>query len=1166
MSGAATAPGNIRGEFPPLQPAGEYAATLRDLLILLRNKHKVNILFEDKLVNHPAAGTRLSGNATLEQNLTRILQPYHLSFKKVGEGVYVITKAGKDQEGTSALPVPFPAGQEAFANIPEPAGPLSRSGAENNDGPSAYAAGREIRGKVTDENGEPLPGVSILLKGTQQGTISDAEGIFSLPAVNTGDVLVFSFVGYLPQELVAGNSSSLEVTLKVDVKTLTEVVVTALGIERDKKALGYSAQEIKGSDLTEARESNIANSLKGRVAGLHVNSSSSGPGGSSYVVIRGASSLTGDNQPLYVVDGVPIDNQTLDAASPAGGRDFGDGVGNINPDDVESMTVLKGPSAAALYGARGANGVILITTKKGTKKKGIGVDFNSNATFETPNVLPRYQNVWGGGYGGTYSSFGTTTQNGVEYPLWTNSMYDHWGGKMDGRMIVMAGMPEFGPVAYNPQPDDNIREFYRVGQTFTNTIAVSGGDKNTSVRLSVSDLHNRHILPTSSYNRQTINLNFSSAISNKLNIEGRVNYVRQEGTNRPELGYTTSSGNPAIALNLLSRFVDLDWLRNYKRADGSMINYIVRAPHNPYWIANEFLSDDKRDRMMGYIKLRYQITPWLDFQARTGTDFYGDVRNERIGIGTTGASTIRGQIKSADWKAREDNSDFLLTASGKMNGVLSGSFSVGGNRLDRYQSVTGFTGTNLILDNVYHISNAGNVVPRSGITRKRMHSLYAMGQIAYKDVLFLDVTGRNDWSSTLGIDNRSFFYPSTNLSFVFSEAADLNFRPLSFGKIRVSYAQAGRDANPFQTTAGYTLLNAAFADQKFAQISSRIPLLNLKNELKTSYELGADLRFFANRVGVDFTYYYSETKNQIVPLPLSATTGFSDRVINAGNISNKGFELLLTLKPFSNPNGFSWNTIINLSQNKSKVIELYDGVESISLITQTYANIEARPGQPYGNIVGYKYLRNDEGRLLLTDAGRLQRTTEKAILGNIQPDLLGGLTNEFFYKGVTLSALVDIRKGGQVFSYTKYNEMANGTGKFTQERGDGLEMLIDGVILKPDGSYMENNIPVTPQNYYAPRAWSNMGEEFVIDASYVSLREITLGYTFPSKLTTRTPFRSVKLSAVARNLAYFYRDPQFRMMGVSPESATNSSTAAQGIQAHSLPTTRSLGFNLSLSF
>lgn len=1031
---------------------------------------------------------------------------------------------------------------------------------------NTYAQEKVISGKVTDEDGESLPGVNVTVIGTIYGTSTNGAGEYSIKMPESADTLNFSSIGFNPMKVSVGARTIIDVVLKVDTKTLNEVVVTALGIEREKKALGYSAQELKGSSLVEAREANIANSLKGKVAGVHVNPSSAGPGGSSFVVIRGSSSLTGNNQPLYVVDGVPIDNQTLDAASNSAGRDFGDGIGNINPDDVENITVLKGPSAASLYGARGANGVIVITTKRGTKRKGIGVSLNSNATFETPNVLPRYQNVWGGGYGGDYSSFGQITLDGVDYPLWTNSNYDHWGGKMDGRLIVMAGMPEFGPVRYDPQPDDNIREFYRVGQTFTNTVAVSGGNEKTAIRLSVSDMRNKHILPTTGLNRQTINLNFTSDINSRLTVEGKVNYVRQQGNNRPELGFSTGSGNPVVALNLLSRFVDLDWLKNYKRPDGSMINYIMRAPHNPYWIANEFLSEDKRDRVIGYMLARYKISNWLTLQGRTGTDFYDDARFERIGIGTTGAATIRGQVVNTAWKVREENSDLLLTANGKLSENFTGTLSLGANHLNRFQEVTGFTGTNLVVDNVYHISNAANVAPRYGLTRKKMNSVYGMAQLGYKDFLFLDITARNDWSSTLGMNNYSFFYPSFSSSFVFSDALNLSGNVFSFGKIRASYAQAGNDASPYQTKAGYSLSADNFRGQKFSAINLRIPLTDLKNELTTSYEFGTDLRFFNNRVGVDFTYYYSSTRNQIIPLPLSASSGYSSRMINAGEIRNRGFELLLNLTPVSAANTFKWDVTLNLSRNKSEVVSLVDGVESLSLITQTYADIVARPGQPYGNIVGFKYLRNEEGRLIVTEAGRLQRTTTREILGNIQPDFLGGLTNTFTFKGLVMSALLDFRTGGQIFSYTKYNEMANGTGKFTEDRGDGVSMIVDGVVLNSDGTYSENTVPITPQNYYAPRAWSNMGEEFIVDADYVALREVSLGYQLPAGLLSKTPFKSAKLSLVARNLAYLYRDPEFKMMGISPESAFNSTAAAQGLETHTLPTTKSLGFNLSLSF
>ena len=1020
-----------------------------------------------------------------------------------------------------------------------------------------------IQGVIRNAEGLPLAGASVKIKGTETGATTDANGKFALNA-NIGDVLAVSYVGYIAQEITVSAISDLSIQLVRQDDNLSEIIVTAFGIEREKKALGYSVQEVKGEMLTEARETNIANSLKGRVAGVFVNPSSAGPGGSSNVIIRGNSSLTGSNQPLYVVDGVPIDNSNLDAASNDAGRDYGDGISNINPDEVESITVLKGPSAASLYGARGANGVILITTKKGSARKGVGVGLNSNATFEEPNVLPINQNKWGGGYDGNYSSFGTKIIDGVAYPLYTSSMYDHWGGEMDGRLIFVEALPELGLIPYTPQPDGNIRDFYRTGQTLTNTVSLSGGNQSTTFRASISDLHNKHILPTTGLNRQTVSLNFSSAITKQLTLEGRFSYVRQEGKNRPELGFGNGAANVVNSLALMARFVDLDWLKDYKRPDGSMVNYQVRRPHNPYWIANEMLSEDTRNRMMGYLSTRYQFTNWLSIKLRAGTDFYNDLRFERIGIGTTGANTIRGGVKNIQWSVREDNIDALLTANGKINRDLTGSFSIGANHLDRRNEVLRATGDNLIVDGVYHISNALNVVTSNGLTRKVMNSVYAMGQLGYKNFLFLDLTGRNDWSSTLGMNNYSFFYPSASLSFAFTDLIRIDPAILSFGKLRASLAAAGNDASPYQTKSGYSLTSTYFNGQPMATYGVRIPLLDLKNELTISRELGMDLRFFQDRLGIDLTYYHSTTKNQIIPIPVSRGSGYSTKMINAGELSNQGIELLLNIAPIRNPKGFNWDITVNFSRNRSKVVSLVEGVTSLSLLDHSYVGIEARPGEEYGNIVGFKYLRTEDGQLLLNSLGRFQNTTTREILGNIQPDFLGGISNVFSYKGFSLGGLIDIRKGGQIFSYTKYQEMANGTGKFTQERQD--EMIIEGVIMDADGKYIKNTIPVSPLEYYAPRAWSNIGEEFVIDADYVALREVTLGYVFKSSTLKKTPFSSAKLSIVGRNLLYIYRDPEFKSMGIAPESAFNTSSAAQGLETFALPTTRSLGINLALSF
>lgn len=1022
-------------------------------------------------------------------------------------------------------------------------------------------AQHNIRGKITSEKeSETVPGASVMIKGTSIGSLTNEDGTFTISAPNGNGILVVSFIGYKTQELPVNNRGVIDIVLKEDATVLGEVVVTALNIERDKKALGYSIQPVDLTTATEAREANIANSLKGKVAGVHVNPTTGGAGSSSFVVIRGGSSLAGENQPLYVVDGVPIDNQTLDRAGLGGGRDYGDGINNINPDDIESMSVLKGPAGASLYGARGANGVILITTKSGKGRKGIGLEFNSNAVIEKINVIPTMQSKWGVGYGGS-NSFGTATFNGVSYPAQTGNG-DFFGGPLDGQMIMYAHMPEWGPKAYSAQPADNLRNFYNTGKTFTNTVSISGGGDNSTFRASVSDMRNTGILPNNKFERQTINLRATSNITDKLYVEGKVNYVKQKANNRQMNGVALK--NPNYSLVLVPRFVDLNWLKDYKKADGSAANWKNGVPYNPYWIVNEFQNEDTRDRVIGMLMARYKLTSWLSIQGRAGTDFYTDERFEREGTGTPVAASLPGTVGNAKWTVKEENIDALLTASGKLSTDFTGSLSLGANHLNRKQEVVGYSGQNLNIPYFYHISNAQLVTARNSISKKQMNSVYFTGNLGYKDYLFLDVTGRNDWSSTLGLNNNSFFYPSVATSFVFTEALNIRSNPyLSFGKVRLSLAQAGNDASPYQTVGGYALNTVGYgAGLPYATVQSRVPLSTLKNELTTGFEAGTELRFFKNRLGVDFTYYSQSTKNQILPVQVSMATGYSTRVINAGEIRNQGLELMVNGSLFQGKS-FKWDVNLNLSRNRSRVVSLAPNITSYVMESTTAnAYIEARVGEAYGNIVGFPYLRTDDGRLLLGSNGVVQRSAERVVLGNIQPDFLGGLTNTFSFKGLTLSALLDIRQGGNVFSFTKAQQMGKGTGVFTENREN---LINDGVIAQADGSFKQSDVVLLPEQYYAQRFWGNVGEEFVLDASYISLREMTFGYSFRPAFLKKTPFRSMKLSVVGRNLAYLKRDPQMKAMGITPESAYSPSMAAQGFEANTSPSTRTYGFNLSFS-
>ncbi len=617
--------------------------------------------------------------------------------------------------------------------------------------------------------------------------------------------------------------------------------------------------------------------------------------------------------------------------------------------------------------------------------------------------------------------------------------------------------------------------------------------------------------------------------------------------------------------------MDFDWLRDHTKENGRMQSYKSGYPVNPYWITEKFKNNDTRDRIMGFALVRYNFTDWLNIQGRTGTDFYIDNRFAMIPQGTPGSANLNGQVRNTMWQSREENSDVLITANGDLSSDFTGLLTVGANHLNREQEVVEVRGQNLSVANLYHIDYAGLVYPRNQLIRKQINSVYFTGQLGYRNYLFLDVTGRNDWSSTLGLNNQSFFYPSVSASFVLSDAVELDNNILTFAKVRASYAEAGNDADPYRTTIGYPYSQVSFNGLRMATIGNTIPMAELKNELTRAYEAGFDVRLFNNRLGIDFTYYNQSTSNQILPVEISAATGFNYQMINAGEIRNQGMELLLNATVVS-AGDFTWDIMLNLSRNRSEVVELAPGIDSHTLLSGD-GTIEARVGESYGNIVGYAKKRAADGTIVVSEQGKWQRADEMSVLGNIQPDALGGLSNSFRYKGVSLSALLDIRIGGQVYSYSKYDQMAKGTGKFTEDRSPGT-LTVDGVIEDPNGDigiggvkYRKNDIQLLSHQYYAEQGpWGGIAETMVIDADYLTLREVTLGYNLPASILQNSPFVNAKISLVGRNLFYLYRDAEFELMGISPESAFNTEAYAQGVEARGLPTTRSFGFNLSFSF
>jgi TonB-linked SusC/RagA family outer membrane protein len=1034
---------------------------------------------------------------------------------------------------------------------------------------AGFAQIRTITGKVSADDGTGLPGVNIVVDGTTIGSVSDAEGAYALSAPQGATRLIFSFIGYRTETVDIGNRSEINMRLTADTKTLDEVVVTAFGIEKEKKAIGFATQELKTKDLMDARDVNVANYLTGKVAGVQVSLPASGVGGSSKVIIRGVSSLTGENQPLYVVDGIPLDNTKYNEAQVySNGRDFGDGIGNINPQDIESLNVLKGPNATALYGSRGANGVILITTKSGKAGKGIAVEINSNVTLEKLNLFPKLQNKYMTGYEDLNVYGDIINIDGVDYPNIPSWHFESMGPPMDGRLMVNPFVyPGTDPVTFKllPQPENNVRDFFETGVVTNNSIAVSGGTEKSSARLSINNSTIKGIIPNHKENQQSITLRASTNVSDRLSFEGKANYVHKNADNPPGLG-GNASNNVVRDLAAMGRYVPLPFLKEYYEKTGEAGSW-PGVSVNPYYLVNENLNNAVRDRIISFVTARYQFTSWLNLMARSGIDAYSERRQEKRPLGSPNGPS--GRLVDETFLTRETNSDVLLTASKEnLSRNFSGSLSVGASLSNRSYRRQGWEGTDFKVPGIYHISNTRNVIPSYSFVNREIQSVYASGELGFKNYLFLNVTGRNDWSSTLGENNYSFFYPSVSTSFIFTDALNMHSKVLSLGKIRASYAQAGNDGAAYLTQSGYTLSSTPFNGQSLAYQSNTIALFDLKNELKKSVEFGADLRFFGDRISLDATYYKSNTENQIVPITVSAASGYTTKIVNAGNIENKGIEISLQARPVQLRNGFSWDLSFNYASNQSTVIELAPGIETFFLNeTGQAAQIEARTGERFGNIIGYKYKRAPDGQIIVGSDGSYQRGDELSILGNVTPKWIGGLNNTVFFKGLSLNFLIDFVQGNEITSDTRYRMVANGTAKFTEQYREHSEPL-PGVVEVTDGdgnvTYAPNTIKVDGQTAWSYRAWGQISEEFVMDGSFIMLREVVLGYSLQPSLLERTPFKSIRLSIVGRNL--WYIEEHMQDMGISPETNLNTKAGTTGVEVFSLPTTRSYGLNLNLTF
>ncbi len=1029
-----------------------------------------------------------------------------------------------------------------------------------------------VSGTVTDTSGEPIPGVNVVVKGKDQGTATDFDGNYSI-RVNPGSMLVFSSIGYQTVEKPVNKGGTLNIILKQSASQLDKVVVTAMGIKREKKSLGYAIQEVKGKDISKNNSTNLVDAFSGKIAGVQIQSTGN-IGGSTRILLRGATSLTGNNQPLFVVDGVPIDNSNFGSFGQAkgvrddtnGNIDYGNAAQDINPEDIASISILKGPNAAALYGSRASNGVILITTKSAKNKKGVGLSINQTTAMETAYDFPPLQNIYGGGQSLTFTNF---DGNGV--PIQNVQTDESWGPKLDGQLVRQwDGLGQGGEVRpWSPHPD-NYKNYFQTGVTNKTNVAFSQAGDIGNYRLSYTNLSQTGIVPNSQIKRNTISAKLNGKVK-RFSVSSSLNYVNNQGKGRPKTG--GSSDNPVYNLVIWTqRQIDIDRLRNYEAPDGKQITWrtyglndrTVRA-NNPFWLAYKDYQDDERNRFFGNIKTQYDLTDNYSVYLRYSLDTYADQRRDRRAVGSRYTPYFISQM----YDFNETNIDGGINYNNKqLTKDISLNANLGFNLMSHRLEVNkGATQGGLNLPDIYSLSNSIDrpYVVR-GLYRKKINSLFGNASFGYKNYLFLDLTARNDWSSTLPPDNWSYFYPSITGSFVFSEV--LNSDIINFGKIRLGWAKVGNDTAPYRLYSTYIQGNPiGGAPAFYLPTTSNNPFL--KPEITTSLEAGLNIAMFNNRLGFDITYYDGNTKNQIIPIDVSQATGYDKKWVNAGKIKNSGIEMSLNGRILNKD--LKWDMNLNWAQNNNEVVELAQGMKSY-VMSSFYGGVtlESRVGEPYSSIYAIKIKRTPDGQKIVNSTtGYYEKDDEKSFMGSVLPDWTGGISNTFKYKNFTLSGLIDFQKGGVIFLRGYQTAIYAGTMKITAENGVRERALIAEGVMQTgvDGNgnpiYSENTTPAANNKEYFRLMRKTPGDFTVFDASFIKLREVTLQYRIPNSFVSKLKMKNASIGITGRNLAILFRHtPE----GYNPESAGNASGNIQGREYGQLPTARSFAFNLNISF
>jgi TonB-linked SusC/RagA family outer membrane protein len=1055
-----------------------------------------------------------------------------------------------------------------------------------------FAQQKTVTGMVTDATGS-LPGVSVMVKGTKKGTGTDFDGKYSITA-KTGDVISFSYMGYKAIEKTVGSSNTINVTMVEDANTLDEIVITGLGISKKEKAIGYAVQTVDGDKVNQAKEVNLVNSLQGRLSGVQIQGTASALGGSSRITIRGSNSFLGNNQPLFIVDGVPISNNNFSSSSQergfgGGAYDYGNGASEIDPSNIKSMSVLKGAAATSIYGSRGSNGVIIIITKSGKNQKGIGVSFDSSVTFDNVrNLIPVQDSYGGGSTYPTASGFNEFNQDGTQFLAPNYAKDGSWGPKFNPNVSVRH-WDSWDPGAANYKetrpwvaPENSYETFFDTGITLSNSVAFSGGNDDGAFRASFTNLDVQGTMPGGQLERNTVSFNSNYNLSKKLKASVALTYINTEAENRNATGY--SNANPLQGFTQWWQSqLDVDRLKNTQNTtegnqytwnpvgiveDGSdnltSFNSNPNYFDNPSWVRNNYLQEDTKNRLYGNANLSYELSDDLTIVSQFGTDLYQFSVREGIPLRSVSLS----RYSETERRFQETNIEARLQYNKEINEDFTVNAFLGANQMRQFSKRTSIASAGgIVVDRFFNISNSANApVASTGETQRGINSVFGSAALAWKDMLFLDLSARNDWSSTLPEANNSYFYPSASLSFAVSEIAEIKESDvINFAKVRVSLAQAGNDSDAYRLTDVYNPITPSFGNLPLYSVPNSRQNPNLVNELTTEFEVGFLVKLLGNRLSIDAAYYDRTTENQIFNVPVSAATGYTSRLLNAGTMKNSGLELQINGTPIKTDN-FRWDLGLNLTKQSNEVVELLKDdegntiVESINMGGTWAADLRIQEGLPYMALFGQDYVLDDNGDRLVDADGVYQFTDDRVFLGSAIADWTGGISTSFTYKGLTLSGLLDFQVGGILHSsslqWSKYSGIHPETVAFNGEsdtRANG--MVLPGVTENGE----QNDTRIDPQSYFQSK-W-RVAAPNTYDASFLNFREIRLGYALAPSVLQKLPVTNLNISFFGRNLGLLSSNVPY----IDPQVITGAGNT-QGLENAQIPATRSFGINLSAKF